>query len=219
MVEKGARNMWIKICGITSPGAARACAEAGADAVGMVFAPGKRRVSLEEARRIVEVLPPHIEKVGVFVDTPGGEVRGIQRSLGLNILQFHGNESPGYCLSFPGKVIKAFRIGLPRDLEMVDSYRKAAWACLLDSCTPGKLGGSGNTWDWSFLDTRVLLAERLIVAGGLNPCNVLDAITFTRPFGVDTSSGVEKSPGEKDPHLIRQFIKLARGREKDEKGS
>ncbi|MEW5867360.1 MAG: phosphoribosylanthranilate isomerase [Bacillota bacterium] len=219
MRESRAGGVWIKICGITTREAALACAEAGADAVGFVFAESRRRITPGEAKRITEILPPDLEKVGVFVDAPWQEVAEIQEYLRLDVLQLHGGENPDYCALFPVKVIKAFRVASLKDLQAVEAYRDRIHACLLDSCVPGAQGGTGKVWDWGFFErlTRsgVLSVERVIVAGGLTPENVVEALRVTKPYGVDTSSGVETG-GRKDLLKIRKFIENVRRWERGE---
>lgn len=210
--------MWIKICGITTPEAALACADAGADAVGFVFAGSKRRIAVAAAKRIAELLSRELAKVGVFVDAPRREVFEIQRYLGLDLLQFHGAESPQYCSRFSGKVIKAFRIASTRDLQAVEAYRGKIWACILDSHLPGAAGGTGKPWDWALFKSEQCVdfsGIRVIAAGGLTPQNVVTALQVIKPDGVDTSSGVE-SGGQKDLFLIKRFIETVRRWEKSE---
>lgn len=200
--------MWIKICGITSIEVARCCMDAGADALGFVFAESRRNISVEAAGRIVKSLPSGVQKVGVFVDLPHPEVAEIADSLKLDLLQFHGKESPGYCRGFPGKAVKSFRVSGPSDLEIIKDYRGSIRACLLDSYEQSQVGGTGRTWDWSILGDKIDQAFSeipLIVAGGLSVPNVRAALDKIKPYGVDTSSGVEIN-GQKDCTLIRNFI-------------
>ena len=204
--------MWIKICGIKNVEAALACAEAGADAVGFVFAPGRRQIKVEEVAALIETLPSTIKKVGVFVDALSEEVVSLQRQLGLDLLQFHGRESPQYCRRFAGRAIKAFRISGPADLRMVQKYRGTIRACLLDSSRPGRAGGTGESWNWEIFneDIRRRMAHIMVIAaGGLNPVNVTDALSILKPDGIDASSGLERE-GHKDPELIRKFIERVR---------
>ena len=203
--------MWIKICGITSLETAQACAEAGADAVGFVFAESKRRVTVEEAGSIIKHLPPGLKKDGVFVNEMEHKVAWIQNYLGLDLLQFHGMESPSYCSRFSGKTIKAFRADAERGYFDIKAYRGKIMACLIDSYRPGRPGGTGEPWDWeSFKPFQAdLIPCWLIAAGGLNPGNVYKALQSIRPDGVDVSSGVEKE-GEKDAHLIKHFVSEVR---------
>lgn len=204
--------MWIKICGITSVEAAQCCVEAGADALGFVFAESRRKITVKAAGSIIKTLPSGVQKVGVFVDLPQSEVAGIADSLELDLLQFHGKESPGYCRDFPGRAVKSFRVAGPADLEIIKDYRGSIRACLLDTFQQGQAGGTGRTWDWSMLDgnnDQNILGIPLIVAGGLSGHNVRAALDKVKPYGVDTSSGVEIN-GHKDCSLIRDFINEVR---------
>jgi phosphoribosylanthranilate isomerase len=204
--------MWIKICGILTLKAALCSIEAGVDAIGFVFADSRRKIDIEKAANIIKALPSGIEKVGVFVDMPHAEVKAIAESLGLNLLQFHGEESPEYCRLFPGKAIKSFAVKDPADLLAIEPYRNNISACLLDTFQEGRPGGTGNAWNWACLAGKieqVLDGIPLIVAGGLNARNVGEAITVLKPYGVDISSGVEKA-GKKDCQLIKEFIEEAR---------
>ncbi len=204
--------MWIKICGITTVESALACVEAGADAIGFVFATGKRKISVEAAGRIITSLPTGLEKVGVFVDKPQEEVAEIEKSIGLDLLQFHGQESPYYCSLFPGKAIKSFRVSSARDFQSIEAYRGTIRACLLDSFRYGQAGGTGKTWNWELFSpagTLGLSGIPYILAGGITAQNVSSALQNIKPYGVDTSSGVE-SGGQKDRTLIREFVRTVR---------
>lgn len=200
----------IKICGITTPEAARAAADAGADAVGLVFAPSRRRVSVEQAKAIVAVLPPFVSRVGVFVDEAPERIAAIAETCGLDVLQLHGDEPPEACQWFPRKVIKAIRIRGPESLEDLERYQVDAF--LLDTFVPGEPGGTGRTFDWGI--ARAAASRfRVILSGGLTPENVTQALEVVRPYGVDVSSGVETG-GAKDPEKIRAFIAAVRGWER-----
>jgi len=204
--------MWIKICGIKTVEAAVCCAEAGADAVGFVFADSLRKVSVDQAAEIIRVIPPEVNKVGVFVNRSYSDVAAIDAALGLDLLQFHGDESPHYCSRFPGQAVKSFRIANPADLEDVKKYRGSVKACLLDSFEAGQAGGTGKAWDWAMLANMVnqeLAGFNLIVAGGLTAQNVKVVLQHVNPYGLDISSGVE-SGGQKDCGLIEEFIKTVR---------
>ncbi|MCR4442538.1 MAG: phosphoribosylanthranilate isomerase [Peptococcaceae bacterium] len=205
--------VWVKICGITNPGDAVAAAAAGANAVGFVFAPGPRKVDPEKAREIAGMLPPGVEKIGVFVNEAPGLVEEIARCCRLTGLQFHGGESPEYCLGFPGyQVIKAFSVRAKLDGAAIGEYilKGAADRVLLDAYVPGKSGGTGMTFPWEAALDYDWKGTPLIVAGGLTPGNVGRAVRMGCFFGVDVSSGVEKEPGIKDAGKIVQFIKAAR---------
>ena len=210
----------VKICGIARPQWAVAAAEAGADAIGLVFAESPRQVSLLEAARIVAALPPWVSPVGVFVDESPVRMLTVAVSAGLGAIQLHGDEPPDVPSKLGAvKVIKALRIGLPSDVEAALRWRATAeQACrapdayLVDASAPdGTRGGTGRKADWSLAARMV--AEGfwpLILAGGLTPENVAEAIAAVRPWGVDTSSGVEIEPGVKDPEKIRAFVEAVR---------
>lgn len=199
--------MLIKICGIRTIEAAAAAVEAGADAVGFVFAPSRRRIDPAAARAIGGTLPRSVLKVGVFVDEKAPAVAEIAAFCGLDLLQFHGRESPEYCREFGGRAIKALRPRETGDLAAMDGYRDV-FAFLIDTYDPELAGGSGRTGDWGLAGLAAGRAP-VILAGGLDPGNVVSALDAVGPFGVDTSSGVE-ADGVKDPDLIRQFVTTVR---------
>ncbi|RKO66844.1 phosphoribosylanthranilate isomerase [Desulfofundulus salinus] len=200
----------VKICGITDISSALAAAEAGADALGFVFAPSPRRITPSQACRICRELPPFITRVGVFVDAPLEEVRAVAEYCGLDAIQLHGSESPDYCRALGRRVIKAFRVG--DEIDPVELSRYPADAILLDTFVAGQKGGTGQPFDWQ-LAAGLKLSRPLILAGGLTPENVGRAVAIVQPYGVDVSSGVEKDgqPGKKDPDKIRRFIAAAKG--------
>ncbi|MBE0466871.1 MAG: phosphoribosylanthranilate isomerase [Candidatus Desulforudis sp.] len=197
----------VKICGIQDADSAHVAAEAGADLLGFVFAPGRRRIAPETARSIVQSLASPVQTVGVFVDEDPAEVQRIADYCGLSAVQLHGRESPAYCRRFTVPVIKALRVGsTPGELDRAVEY--PVWALLVDTLVPGQAGGTGRTFDWNLLTARTF-SRPLVLAGGLNSANVQEAITTVRPYAVDVSSGVETA-GRKDPVKIRDFIKLAK---------
>ena len=197
--------VWIKICGITNEEDGLAAARLGADALGFVFAPSPRRISPEKARQIIKALPPLVQKVGVFVDEDLGEVSSVAEMCGLDILQFHGSESADYCDSCKQRVIKAIRLRNRQDLKSLPEYDGIVHALLLDTYLPDKLGGTGMAFNWEWASEAGKYG-RIILAGGLNPGNVAAAISIVKPYGVDASSSLEKSPGVKDHEKIMQFI-------------
>jgi phosphoribosylanthranilate isomerase len=201
--------VWIKICGITNEEDGLAAARLGADALGFVFAPSPRRISPEKARQIIKALPPLVQKVGVFVDEDLGEVSSVAEMCGLDILQFHGNESASYCDSCNQRVIKAMRLRNRQDLRSLAEYDGVVHALLLDTYLPDKLGGTGRTFNWEWASEAGKYG-RIILAGGLNPGNVAAAISIVKPYGVDASSSLEKSPGVKDHEKMAQFIESVR---------
>ena len=201
----------VKICGITRVEDAVAAVDAGADALGFMFHPASpRHVSIEVAAGVIRCLPPFIAKVGVFVDAAEDTVRRTIAECGIDTLQFHGDERPEFCQRFaPLKIYKAFRIQNLESLPALSPYQCDAW--LLDSFVPDKPGGTGALFNWDLAVEAGKLGRPIILAGGLTPENVGDAVRKVRPFGVDVSSGVEASPGRKDPGRVRAFIEAARG--------
>jgi phosphoribosylanthranilate isomerase len=192
----------VKICGISTVDAALAAAEAGANAIGLIFAPGRRQVTIPQAREIVAALPPFVSTVGVFVDEERPQIEEVVGACRLDFVQLHGNESPEFCAKMPVPVVKAIRVGDSSSLEQIRHYHVAA--VLLEAAVPGIAGGSGRTFDWE-LATPVASTVRIILSGGLTPENVPRAISQVRPFAVDVSSGVE-TDGRKDPDKVRAFI-------------
>ncbi len=195
----------VKICGIQTEEEALAGAAEGADALGFVFAESPRRVTPEEAAAAMERLPPFVSRTGVFVDETLEEVRRIARLCGLDVLQLHGGESPGYCRALrPWRIIKSFPANSALIPEECARYRPAA--VLLDTAYPERRGGGGRTFDWRLAEPFAGHASfPLILAGGLDPGNVFRALEAVRPYGVDVSSGVEKN-GAKCRQKIREFI-------------
>lgn len=196
------------MCGITNIEDALAAQALGADAIGMVFAKSPRRVEKEQAREIVQALPPFVHLVGVFVDEEKGVIEDIADFCRLTVLQFHGAESPEYCAGFGRRVIKAFRISQREDIERMKPYQGKVNAFLLDTYHPVLAGGTGQTFDWDMAKEAGKIGP-IILAGGLNPDNVEAAIRAVKPYAVDVSSGVEMSPGKKDHDRIRLFIERA----------
>jgi phosphoribosylanthranilate isomerase len=199
----------VKICGITSAADGLAAAEAGADALGLMFyEPSPRNVSLPAAAEIARQLPPFIIKVGVFVNAPEELVLRAIGECGLNIVQFHGDETPEYCGLFPVMTLKAFRIKDANSLKRLPDFTTDAW--LLDAHVGDKPGGTGEKFNWDLAVEAQKLGKPIFLAGGLTPENVADAVCQVRPYGVDVSSGVESSPGKKDHAKVRAFIQAAK---------
>ena len=197
--------MFVKICGITDPADAVAAADAGADAIGLVFAPSRRQVTVEEARAVVSALPDHVLAVGVFRDHTASEVIGAVEQAGLGAAQLHGSEPPSLSRQVRDAVpvlIKAVSPGDPQ-LDVVDDH--GADIVLLDAPVPG----GGVPFDWTLVGD-LTSRHRVLLAGGLRPETVGDAIAAVGPWGVDVSSGVEASPGRKDHDLVRRFVAAAR---------
>jgi len=202
--------MWVKICGISTMKAAVAACEAGADAVGFVFAHSRRQVNPDRAQSLIMGLPPEIAKVGVFVNETPEAINRIARYVGLTHVQLHGDEPPEAIAQIEFPVIKAFRIRNEKDLAQLANYSQAA-AILLDPYVEGQPGGTGQTLDLALFKAAAAMPNRpkLILAGGLNPGNVVAAIKEAHPDGVDVSSGVE-TDGQKDLQKIYDFTDLAK---------
>ncbi|NOY43944.1 MAG: phosphoribosylanthranilate isomerase [Deltaproteobacteria bacterium] len=195
----------VKVCGLTRRDDALLAADLGADALGFVFAPGtKRPVDPEVVARVVEELPPFVAAVGVFRNQPVNEVRRLVRGCGLHLAQLHGDEDPAYIRALGLPVLKAVGIVGPADLDRLGRY-PGLTAFLLDA--PG--GGTGRTIDWG-LAREARRYGRIVLAGGLTPENVAEAIRTVRPWAVDAASGTEARPGVKDPDRLRRFLEAVR---------
>jgi len=215
-------SLWIKICGNTSLADARLASEAGAEAVGFVFAPSPRRVTAEQVASMVPQLPPAIEKIGVFVDTDLNEITSIVEHCGLTGVQLHWDAPRDLPLKLRFRLGPRFRIlrvvysdGGGVTAAFAPESATSVDAILVDSHTTYAAGGTGVTFDWSAVSKTLFqnpeVRQHLIAAGGLTPNNVASAIKTLRPWGVDVVSGVESSPGRKDPDKVRAFIANARG--------
>ena len=212
----------IKICGITNTADAQVAAEAGAEAVGLNFYLGTPRcVTRQRAVEIAAALPGDVARVGVFVNSPLDELLETREEVGLDYLQLHGDEPPEMLLKLKlaGVLyLRAFRCGadgLAPITDYLESCRRSdalPEAVLIDAHAPGEYGGTGQTVDWEMLRPLAgrLFDCPLLLAGGLNPDNVGEAIAAAKPWGVDTASGVESSPGRKDAQRVRRFIDAAR---------
>lgn len=206
----------VKICGITRPEDALAAAEAGADAIGLVFhAPSPRAVTLADAARILAVLPPYVTVSALFVNASPESVNAVLASVPVDLLQFHGDEDAAYCASFGYPWIKAIRVRPEaRSADVVSQIQ--AWpgarGVLLDAWHDQVYGGSGQRFDWSVVaGEQGRAVQGLVLAGGLNPGNVAEAIRTVGPWAVDVSSGVEEAPGRKSAPLIEAFMQAVHG--------
>lgn len=200
--------MRVKICGITNSDDAQAAVELGADALGFVFAKSSRQVTKEQAKDIIERLPPFVSPVGVFVDEEVATIKGICDFCGIHTVQLHGKEDPLYIRDLKGyKIIKAFRIKEEDDLVCLSQYKPHAF--LLDSYVRGVMGGTGVAFNWE-IARQAHNYGNIILSGGLTPENITAAVRMVRPYAVDVSSGVESSPGKKDEELMRRFIMHAK---------
>ena len=195
----------IKICGITRVEDARAAAGSGADAIGLVFyANSPRCVDLAQARAIVDATPPFVTVVGLIVDPTREQVAAVLSACTLGLLQFHGDEAPGFCESFGLPYIKAARVRADADLVQSLSPYRAAQGWLLDAYHDQLYGGTGESFDWNLIPPD--LARPVILSGGLTLGNVGVAVRQVRPWAVDVSSGVEAAKGIKDAAKIAAFI-------------
>jgi phosphoribosylanthranilate isomerase len=199
----------VKICGITRLEDMRAACQAGADALGFVFyAKSPRHLSIEQARSLVAALPPFVTSVGLFVDAEPAFVRQVLTEVPLDVLQFHGNESPAECGGFARPYLKAIRVRPGADLLKYATDYHDALGLLLDAYVSGVPGGTGERFDWSLIPARFPMP--VVLSGGLTPENVAEAVRQVRPWAVDVSSGVEAGPGVKDAAKVAAFIEHAK---------
>jgi phosphoribosylanthranilate isomerase len=205
----------VKICGVTTPEDARLATDLGATAIGMIFWPGSPRfVEVRQAKAIVAALPPFVAAVGVFVNQVG-EAAFIAQEVGLNAVQFHGDEAPSTYSGFPLRVIKAVAVKDASAEDDADAVPSAA-TVLLDAHDPIRRGGTGIPVDWS-IAARIARRRPVILSGGLNPANVAEAVDAVAPYAIDVSSGVELVFGRKDPEKMRALFAAVRERAATEK--
>lgn len=196
----------VKICGITRIEDALAAVGYGCDAIGLVFyPPSPRYVAPEQARAIAAALPPFVQAVGLFVDATPEEVRAVLAVVRLDLLQFHGDETPEYCRQFGVPYMKAVRVRPETNLLQYAAVYTDAKALLLDTYVSGTPGGTGQTFDWAVIPGD--LPKPVVLAGGLNASNVSEAIKQCRPYAVDVSGGVEREKGIKDADKIAAFMR------------
>ena len=200
----------IKICGITNLEDAQLAVDLGADALGFIFySKSPRSIKVRDAANICNQLPPFVARVGVFVDELEYEIERALDECLLTALQFHGDESPGFCRKFAAESIKAIRMRDENSLRTAAEYDVDA--LLLDTYTESERGGTGRTFDWSLAVRAKEIGPPLILSGGLTPANVQEAIRNVRPYAVDVSSGVEREPGRKEPQKLRRFMEQVKG--------
>jgi len=207
----------VKICGNTNYEDARMAVDFGADYLGFIFVPSSKRViTVKKAEEILTKLPDFKNIVGVFCNQPKKEVEGIAERLKFPFLQFHGEETALYCDSFMRKgfqVIKTFHVKDAMSLKRIEEYNVSAF--LFDTFSHSEKGGSGIPFDWSVIEDKPYVHDKLFLAGGLHPGNVTKALERVKPFAVDVASGVESSPGTKNPELLRTFIQITKGLKRD----
>ncbi len=196
--------MKVKICGLFGPADAEVACDAGADMLGVIFAPAPRERTVAEAKAIFDAATGPVERVGVFVDASLDEVESVLRECGLDWIQLAGRESPEYCAALDGRAVKTLR--LPSDQDRFEAYDLPLFH--LDADDAERAGGTGKVWDYS-LARAIAARYHVMLAGGLTPANVGGAIAAARPFGVDVCSGVE-TDGVKDPEKIVAFVQSAR---------
>ena len=199
----------VKICGITRAQDLHAACNAGADALGFVFfEKSPRHLTIAAAAALVRELPPFVQTVGLFVDAEPAFIESVLQAVPLDLLQFHGDETPADCARFGRPYIKAVRVNRDTDLLKYAADFDTARGLLLDAYVPGVPGGTGERFDWSLIPSN--LPKPVILSGGLTPDNVADAVQQVRPWAVDVSSGVEVTKGIKDAQKIAQFIAKAK---------
>ncbi len=198
--------MKVKVCGITNIDDALYAAELGADAIGFIFVKSSLRyIAPKAARKIIQKLPPFIVPVGIFVDVSQEEIIGVIEQTGIRCIQLHGNEKPKQLTSFPVPVYKSFRVDSSFNPEILRRYKGSAY--LLDTKISGELGGTGQKFDWE-IAVKAKEYGRVILAGGLKPENIIEAVQKVRPYAVDVNSGVEEYPGKKDHGKLRLLFEL-----------
>jgi phosphoribosylanthranilate isomerase len=199
----------VKICGITRLQDLHLACEAGADALGFVFyEKSPRHVTVELAAELVRALPPFVQSVGLFVNAEPAFIESVLKVVPLDLLQFHGDETPADCKRYGRPYIKAVRVRADTDLLKYAADFEAARGLLLDAFVPGVPGGTGERFDWRLIPTN--LPKPVILSGGLTPGNIAEAVQQVRPWAVDVSSGVEVSKGIKDAHQLARFIANAK---------
>lgn len=204
----------VKVCGITSLEDAQLAVQWGVDALGFIFAPSPRQISPERARQIIKAISPFVKTVGVFVDERPNVVREMLQFCGLDLIQFHGEESPEMCAAFMPRIIKAFRVRDRSVLPSIRTYQGSVRVVLLDAFSNERHGGTGRAFDWNIALMARGFRIPLMLSGGLNPSNIKDAISKVKPFAVDVNSGIEQWPGKKDPVLMKKLMKRIRDLDK-----
>ncbi len=199
----------VKICGITNTIDAQRVCDAGADAIGLVFyPPSPRYIKPEQAEKVLESLPPFMSSVALFVNAAREEIEAVLQQTGIDLIQFHGNESAQFCASFKRPYIKAIRMKDGLDLYAVEKEYASARGILLDTYKKGIPGGTGETFNWTKVPHD--LNKPVILAGGLTADNVAQAVAQVQPYAVDVSGGVEAAKGKKDQNKIMAFVRNAK---------
>ena len=203
----------VKVCGITNADDAFSAVALGADALGFIFAPSPRRISPEDARNIIQAIPPLVKAVGVFVDQDPAEIKEIIHFCGIDLIQLHGHELPGLCSELMPFTIKAIRMRDQTVIGSMEKYRGTVRAMLLDTYSQESAGGTGKSFNWDLAVEAKGMGVPIILAGGLNPSNILKAVSAVKPYAVDVNSGIEDRPGKKNYALLKElFEKIATNR-------
>ena len=207
----------IKICGVTNYEDASAAVRLGVNALGFIFAPSQRQITPQKAHDIIDTIPPFVKTVGVFVNEGHTTIREVKHYCGFDLVQLHGDESPGFCHALMPYTIKAFRIKDESSLHSIQAYHGKVRALLLDTYSKDKAGGTGKTFDWKLALKIKKLGIPIILSGGLGPSNIDVAISAVRPYAVDVNSGVEERTGKKSHILIKELMeKVNRGEFSDD---
>lgn len=205
----------IKVCGITEQADLDHAVAAGVDALGFIFAEKSPRwIDPEKVRELVRSIPPFVDTVGVFVDEAPDVVSDIIKYCGLTMVQLHGREDVDYCRLMPVRVVKSFSVGGDSDQVEFTQYGEVAAGFLLDTYHESIAGGTGQTFDWGLVE-KLNITRPVLLAGGLGPANVAEAIRVVRPYAVDVNSGVETAPGRKDHHKITELVAAVRKADSD----
>jgi len=199
----------IKICGITNLPDALDAAALGASSLGFIFSKSPRQISQHEAKAIIKELPPFISTVGVFVNESLEYINEVTHDCKLDIIQLHGNESPDFCAKINRRTIKAIRIFGIEDLKIIDKYKNVVSGILLDTYVVNTAGGTGQAFDWGLAHEAKKYGIPIIVAGGINPDNLVKAVKTASPYAIDLSSGVEKFHGKKDYEKLSKLFQIA----------
>ena len=212
---KGPRRFRVKICGMTRLADALCAVEAGVDGLGFIFFPkSPRNIEPEAARSIIAQLPPFVDTVGVFVDEIPARIQEIAAFCGLNTIQLHGVETPADCRALGAalpccRLLKAFRVGAHSTASDIAPYEECVQGYLLDTYQKEAMGGTGLAFDWALIE-RLQLGRPLLLAGGLDCDNITEALRRVAPYGVDTNSGLEDAPGQKNHQRIKTFLARVR---------
>jgi phosphoribosylanthranilate isomerase len=199
----------VKICGITNYEDAKTATNVGVDALGFIFyTKSPRCIHPVQAREIIKRLPPFVSRVGVFVNDDAETIMSIVQQTGIDTIQLHGDELPSLCEQLPLTTIKAFSVGANFDAKMLDKYPVNGY--LLDTWNDSLKGGSGKTFDWSIARTITQYRHNIILAGGLGPTNISEALEAVQPYAVDFNSGVEIKPGLKNPRKMRDAVNIVK---------